>query len=78
MITPDIHQLDHMTELVAGEGATFAGITDPNNRARIIELCIMGLQAHETQQCASWLEQIDISMTHIGDFFNSSDPYRRF
>lgn len=73
---PDLNDLNDMAHLVAG--CAFVEITDPNNRARIVELCLMDKQAEQTAEVARWLEQIDISMTTLGEWFERSDHYRKF
>lgn len=66
---PNLSDLNDMAHLVAG--CAFVEITDPNNRARIVELCLMDRRNH-------WLEQIDASMTVLHEWFERSGHFRKF
>lgn len=76
MRIPEINDLNAMAELIAGCG--FDYITDPNNRARIVELCIAADQAEQLNCIAYQLEEIDGSLTPLHSWFTKSDEYRRF
>ena len=76
MRMPKTDDLNAMATLVAG--CSFYNVVDPNNRARIIELCLMGEQVQQTLNIAEWLGQIDTSMTIIHEWFEKSDTHRRF
>lgn len=76
MRIPEINDLNAMAELIAGCG--FDDITDPNNRARIVELCIAADQAEQLNCIAYQLEEIDGSLTPLHSWFAKSDEYRRF
>lgn len=69
MRVPHPDDLNEMAQLVAQ--TNFDAITDPNNRARIIELCIMADQAE-------WLYEIDDDLRPVRDWFQASDHYRKF
>ncbi len=69
MRVPYPDYLNEMAQLVAQ--CDFDNISDPNNRARIIELCIMADQAE-------WLYEIDDDLRPVREWFQSSDEYRRF
>ena len=76
MRMPKTKDLNAIAELIAGCG--FYSITDPNNRARIVELCIAADQAEQLNCIAYQLEEIDGSLTPLHSWFTKSDEYRRF
>ena len=76
MRIPEAEALNAMAELIASCG--FDQITDPNNRARIVELCIAADQAEQLNCIVYQLEEIDGSLAPLHAWFQKSDEYRRF
>jgi hypothetical protein len=71
------HDLDCMAELIAD--CRWSQITDPNNRARIVELVQQaGANASlaQLEEVVKKLEEIDQSLRPLMDWFARSDFYR--